>query len=546
MRTLRKKRIEYLVLTILVSIVLFPVKFLADESLGGTEASGSSNYFENHQTEISSELIESEKALVDALGIEYALGAYIPTEDSKYPMTYLTSYKAIGFTPGKTTDIRLPRWVQAQALATVEVGAFEGKGITSVSFGPLVRRYNKNSFRNNQITTVDLQSEYLLRIESDAFAGNQIKKLSLGMVAEDYIDKTAFRDQRFSRKLGVNEKISLTSLFDDNEVVQSVLNTVGGVQKINITDISSKHITYDKTTGVFTVGERREPFTFDFSLTTTIDGNLINYSGTYAIDYDMDKTNLILSQNSIEIPQYSEFNPTNYIAQVIDKYGNQVDKDEVIISGNVDTTMVGKRNIQYRFDSVGRNLEVNVLAVYDLTFDTNGGNPIPIQRTTVNEKWIKPVPPIKNGYIFVDWFIDPGFTEIFDFEQVAKKSTTIYAKWQEEYVVQIPAKISLNTEDQMIILGTNNGSKTIKVNLDEEASIVSDDYKLQMVNQKDHSVVTSVNVEWDENINSPWTILSVSPSSSSITKENDIRISKPKDAQAGHYEGTLFFSILYE
>ncbi|EAG8104227.1 BspA family leucine-rich repeat surface protein, partial [Listeria monocytogenes] len=87
-------------------------------------------------------------------------------------------------------------------------------------------------------------------------------------------------------------------------------------------------------------------------------------------------------------------------------------------------------------------------AFLSLTMDAMGGEfedakEQKVQSKISGEYW-EEVIPVKEGHYFDGWYLDQNFTNKFDFSLPAAVSTTIYAKWVENYTVVIPASISLN------------------------------------------------------------------------------------------------------
>ncbi|MPR96378.1 BspA family leucine-rich repeat surface protein, partial [Listeria monocytogenes] len=107
-----------------------------------------------------------------------------------------------------------------------------------------------------------------------------------------------------------------------------------------------------------------------------------------------------------------------------------------------------------------------------LTMDAMGGQfedaeEQKVQNKISGEYW-EEVIPVKEGHYFDGWYLDQNFTNKFDFSLPAAVSTTIYAKWVENYTVIIPASISLNEASELKVQGINRGSKTLSVGLNYE------------------------------------------------------------------------------
>ncbi|MCD1871091.1 BspA family leucine-rich repeat surface protein, partial [Listeria monocytogenes] len=96
-------------------------------------------------------------------------------------------------------------------------------------------------------------------------------------------------------------------------------------------------------------------------------------------------------------------------------------------------------------------------AFLSLTMDAMGGEfedaeEQKVQNKVSGEYWDEIVP-VKEDYYFDGWYLDQNFTNEFDFSLPAAVSTTIYAKWVENYTVVIPASISLNEATELKVEG---------------------------------------------------------------------------------------------
>ncbi|EJD5259955.1 BspA family leucine-rich repeat surface protein, partial [Listeria monocytogenes] len=90
---------------------------------------------------------------------------------------------------------------------------------------------------------------------------------------------------------------------------------------------------------------------------------------------------------------------------------------------------------------------------FSLTMDAMGGEfedaeEQKVQNKVSGEYW-EEVVPVKEGHYFDGWYLDRNFTNKFDFSLPVAISTTIYAKWVENYTVVIPASISLNEASEL-------------------------------------------------------------------------------------------------
>lgn len=67
-----------------------------------------------------------------------------------------------------------------------------------------------------------------------------------------------------------------------------------------------------------------------------------------------------------------------------------------------------------------------------VTFDSQGGSPVPSQLLAVNGVIgdAKPANPVKDGYLFVDWTTDKAGSDVFDFNTPVGADMTLYAQWR--------------------------------------------------------------------------------------------------------------------
>ncbi|MCD2211560.1 BspA family leucine-rich repeat surface protein [Listeria monocytogenes] len=190
-------------------------------------------------------------------------------------------------------------------------------------------------------------------------------------------------------------------------------------------------------------------------------------------------------------------------------------------------------------------------AFFSLTMDAMGGEfedaeEQKVQNKVSGEYW-EEIVPVKEDYYFDGWYLDQNFTNKFDFSLPAAVSTTIYAKWVENYTVVIPASISLNEATELKVEGINRGSKTLSVGLNRTATSVSESNELTLANTADTTVQCSAPLSWDGAENNPKNaILTLAPGSEITEGDAVVEIESPENIQAGKYTGNLVFSINYE
>ncbi|ECQ5298600.1 BspA family leucine-rich repeat surface protein, partial [Listeria monocytogenes] len=179
-------------------------------------------------------------------------------------------------------------------------------------------------------------------------------------------------------------------------------------------------------------------------------------------------------------------------------------------------------------------------AFLSLTMDAMGGEfedaeEQKVQNKISGEYW-EEVIPVKEGHYFDGWYLDQNFTNKFDFSLPAAVSTTIYAKWVENYTVVIPASISLNETSELKVEGINRGSKTLSVGLNQLATSISESNKLTLSNTADATVQCLVPLSWDGSENNPENaILTLAPGSEITEGDAVMEIKSPENIQAGKY-----------
>ncbi|HEL9170661.1 TPA: BspA family leucine-rich repeat surface protein, partial [Listeria monocytogenes] len=182
-----------------------------------------------------------------------------------------------------------------------------------------------------------------------------------------------------------------------------------------------------------------------------------------------------------------------------------------------------------------------------LTMDAMGGQfedaeEQKVQNKVSGEYW-EEVVPVKEGHYFDGWYLDRNFTNKFDFSLPVAVSTTIYAKWVENYTVVIPASISLNEATELKVEGINRGSKTLSVGLNYEETTISESNKLTLANTADTTVQCLAPLSWDGSETNPEkVILTLAPGSEITEGDAVMAIEAPENIQAGTYTGNLVFS----
>lgn len=83
---------------------------------------------------------------------------------------------------------------------------------------------------------------------------------------------------------------------------------------------------------------------------------------------------------------------------------------------------------------------------YTVTFNTNGGSGITIQKIEYSKTASEPDAPTKDKYSFAGWYSDEELTEEYDFTTPITKNITLYAKW-----IQTVATITFNSKNGSLV-----------------------------------------------------------------------------------------------
>ena len=103
---------------------------------------------------------------------------------------------------------------------------------------------------------------------------------------------------------------------------------------------------------------------------------------------------------------------------------------------------------------------------YTVTFNTNGGSAVPVQKIKENEKATKPLDPTRDGYDFVNWYPDREWTTSFDFDSPVTGDLILYAKWIEK-----GATGTINDSWEDIIASVNDGTYKSKYKIGDTKSM---------------------------------------------------------------------------
>ena len=66
-----------------------------------------------------------------------------------------------------------------------------------------------------------------------------------------------------------------------------------------------------------------------------------------------------------------------------------------------------------------------------VTFDSNGGTDVPVQKQMYGELLEEPEDPVREGYTFTGWYKDPACDDLWDVEtDTIESDTNLYAGWE--------------------------------------------------------------------------------------------------------------------
>jgi len=75
---------------------------------------------------------------------------------------------------------------------------------------------------------------------------------------------------------------------------------------------------------------------------------------------------------------------------------------------------------------------------YTVNFNSNGGSAVTRKIVAVDSIIARPADPVKDGYIFIGWFIDAGLNNAYDFGSLVMSDMTLHAKWEQLRFNDVP------------------------------------------------------------------------------------------------------------
>ena len=244
-------------------------------------------------------------------------------------------------------------------------------------------------------------------------ASHKLNALSIAKKWELYGRYTAKTDVSYTvkylregdNKVLAPEKVVTDQTFD-TEVTEQAADVVGYTP-----DAPSKTMILD---------EYNKVLTFSYSANTY----------RYEIHYFLQEPDGSYMEKEVDTTPTGVFDTTVTITPDPNRYGAHYSYNSVksVVSGVVtvdDPATILKLNVYYDLD------------FHTLTFDTMGGStiaPVKVRHGLTVAKpgnaVARPADPTKDKYTFIGWYVDPEFTEEYDFATVLEADKTIYAKFE--------------------------------------------------------------------------------------------------------------------
>ncbi|CBY76745.1 BspA family leucine-rich repeat surface protein [Listeria monocytogenes] len=364
------------------------------------------------------------------------------------------------------------------------------------------------------------------------------------------------------------------SNFDTSSVTDmtAMFQNCYALEKLNISNFDTSSVTkmYAMFSGLYEVG-KLDASNFDTSLVTTMNRMFQNCKSLKELDIGNFNTSLVTDMDRmfINCAALKSLYLDNFTTAktMTDMFTGTTSLTYLFVSHNL-STFTGLENTSW-YDEKNwvQFSNLSQLQTYhrkqseptgyrkgeflSLTMDAMGGEfedaeEQKVQSKISGEYW-EEVIPVKEGHYFDGWYLDQNFTNKFDFSLPAAVSTTIYAKWVENYTVIIPASISLNETSELKVEGINRGDKNLSVGLNRTATSIFESNKLTLSNTADTTVRCLAPMSWDgAETNPEKAILTLAPGSEITEGEAVMNIATPENIQAGKYTGNVVFSIKYE
>ena len=169
----------------------------------------------------------------------------------------------------------------------------------------------------------------------------------------------------------------------------------------------------------------------------------------YDLTWDKTKPQTFEAQNLDFIASWTARTDTKYTVKTYEQNVEGGDNYTLVSyverTGTTDATTNVTANSKTGFDLVINQVNINgdgssiVNVYYDrqsytITFETNGGSPIPSQQVLYGATVQMPQVPAKTNYTFWDWYTDSECNTRFDSDSIITSSKTIYALWKNNLI----------------------------------------------------------------------------------------------------------------
>ncbi|HEL8486776.1 TPA: BspA family leucine-rich repeat surface protein, partial [Listeria monocytogenes] len=295
------------------------------------------------------------------------------------------------------------------------------------------------------------------------------------------------------------EKLDV-SHFDTSSVttMRGMFQGCRALEELDVSNFDTSSVTkmYAMFSGLYEVG-KLDASNFDTSLVTTMNRMFQNCKSLKELDIGNFNTSLVTDMDRmfINCAALKSLYLDNFTTAktMTDMFTGTISLTYLFVSHNL-STFTGLENTSWydeknwvqfsnlsQLQTYHRNQSEPIGyrkgAFLSLTMDAMGGEfedaeEQKVQSKISGEYW-EEVIPVKEGHYFDGWYLDQNFTNKFDFSLPAAVSTTIYAKWIENYTVIIPASISLNETSELKVEGINRGDKNLSVGLNRTATSIS-------------------------------------------------------------------------
>ena len=143
---------------------------------------------------------------------------------------------------------------------------------------------------------------------------------------------------------------------------------------------------------------------------------------TFTVTFDANGGTGSMQPQTFTLLVYQALSPNTFIKEhhVFDHWNTRADdsgekyEPEEIIAVGEDMTLYAIYTKKY----------------YDVNFNSYGGSAVPKQTVASGEKATRPTNPTKDGWIFVDWYTESSYENVYDFDDEVTKELNLVAKWR--------------------------------------------------------------------------------------------------------------------